>query len=165
MDMYQFLADQQIEYTRYDHPPVFTCDEATRLCPEMPKYAAKTKNLFLRDKKGARHFLVTVEEQKRVDMKALGAVLGVNKLSFASPKRLEKYLGLTPGAVTLLGVLNDTAHEVTVIVDAEVWNARAIRCHPLVNTSTLIIAKEHIARFLDATGHPAQVIDVPARGE
>ena len=162
-DIYQFLADHDIAYERYDHPPVFTCEESNRLCPEMPKNAAKTKNLFLRDKKGHRHFLVTVSDQKQVDVKALESLLGVSKLSFASAQRLKKYLGLTPGAVTILGVVNDTPNDVEVVMDTEVWNADALRCHPLVNTSTLVISHNNIKRFLEITGHQVQVINVPGK--
>lgn len=164
MDIYQFLEAHEITYERYDHPPVFTCEESNRLCPPMPKYAAKTKNLFLRDKKGKRHFLVTVGEEKQVDVKGLQEQLGVQKLSFASPRRLQAHLGLTPGAVTMLGVVNDMdAQQVEVVVDEAVWNAQAVRCHPLVNTSTLIISHRGIERFFQETGHPVQVLDVPAK--
>ncbi|GAK58446.1 YbaK/prolyl-tRNA synthetase associated region [Candidatus Vecturithrix granuli] len=164
MDIYQFLEKHGISYERFDHPPVFTCEESSRLCPPMPEYAAKTKNLFLRDKKGRRHFLVTVDEEKQVDVKALEEVLGVQKLSFASAHRLEEHLGLTPGAVTMLGVFNDMQQQrVEVIVDKAVWQAQAVRCHPLVNTSTLIIPHSGIERFFKETGHPVQVLDVPAK--
>jgi len=163
MDIYQFLAEHDIAYERYDHPPVFTCEESNRLCPEMPANAAKTKNLFLRDKKGLRHFLVTVGDQKRVDVKALASLLEVNKLSFASPECLEKYLRLTPGAVTILGLVNDVNKAVEVVVDEDVWNSEAIRCHPLVNTSTLVISSANIKRFLDITGHQSRVVRVPSR--
>jgi Ala-tRNA(Pro) deacylase len=163
MDIYQFLDDHAIPYDRHDHPPVFTCEEAERLAPPLPESAAKTKNLFLRDRKGRRHFLVTVRATKRVDVKALEPLLESTKLSFASPRRLHHYLGLTPGSVTLLGVLNDPDHAVEVVIDADVWQAEAIRCHPLVNTSTLVIPLAHLRRFFDATGHAARVLNVPAR--
>lgn len=164
MDIYQFLEDHAISYERYDHPPVFTCEESNRLCPPMPEYAAKTKNLFLRDKKGRRHFLVTVGEEKHVNVRELQEQLGVQKLSFASPRRLKEHLGLTPGAVTMLGVINDIQQkQVEVVVDEAVWNARAVRCHPLVNTSTLIIPHSGIERFFQKTGHAVQILDVPAK--
>ncbi len=163
IDLYAFLAEHNITYERYDHPPVYTCDEANELCPEMPATSAKTKNLFLRDKKGERHFLVTVADEKSVDLKALKEQLGLSKIGFASPERLLKHLGLEPGSVTILGVLNDTEHAVEVIVDEAVWQADAVRCHPLVNTSTLVISQANIRRFLELTGHPVQVLDVPAR--
>ncbi|NIS70080.1 MAG: prolyl-tRNA synthetase associated domain-containing protein [Proteobacteria bacterium] len=159
MDIYQFLADHRIEYTRHDHPPVFTCEEADRLVPDLP--AAKTKNLFLRDKKGRRHFLAVVGYEKGVDLLALSALLGVSRLSLASPERLKRYLGVDPGAVTILGVVNDLEKSVEVIVDEDLWRSEAFRCHPLVNTSTLVISKEDLRRLLRITGHDARVVRIP----
>jgi Ala-tRNA(Pro) deacylase len=162
LDIYRFLYEHHIEYERHDHPPVFTCKEADRLVPELP--AAKTKNLFLRDKKGRRHFLVVVGYEKAADLKALSSLVGVGGLSFASPERLKRYLGVDPGAVTILGLVNDVYGEVSVIVDEDLWDATAFRCHPLVNTSTLVISKENLKRFFDITGHELQILDVPGRG-
>jgi len=162
MEIYQFLADHDIEYERHDHPPVFTCEEAERLVPDMP--AAKTKNLFLRDRKGRRHFLVMVGYEKAVSLKALTSLLGVSKLGFASPARLKRYLGVDPGSVSILGLVNDVDQAVEVIVDEGLWSADALRCHPLVNTSTLAISRDDIQRFLEITGHPVRTLDVPGRG-
>lgn len=161
MDIYQFLADHGIEYERYDHPAVFTCEQAERLVPDMP--AAKTKNLFLRDRKGRRHFLVVVGYEKSVDLKGLTALLGVRKLGFASPERLRRYLGVDAGSVSILGLMNDVDRAVEVIVDEGLWGAEAFRCHPLVNTSTLAISRDDIQRFLEITGHQARILDVPGR--
>jgi Ala-tRNA(Pro) deacylase len=161
IDIYQFLDENGIKYERQDHPAVFTVEEARRLVPPLP--GAKTKNLFLRDRKGRRHFLVVVGYGKAVDLKALTALLGVSKLGFASPERLQRYLGVTPGAVSIMGVVNDSRREVEVIVDRDLWDARAFQCHPLVNTSTLVISRDHLQRFLDATGHQVRVLDVPSR--
>ena len=162
MDVYQFLADHDIEYERHDHPPVFTCEEAERLVPDMA--AAKTKNLFLRDRKGRRHFLVVVGYEKGVDLRTLTSLLGVRKLGFASPTRLKRYLGVDTGSVSILGLMNDVNQAVEVIVDEGLWGAEAFRCHPLVNTSTLAISRDDIQRFLEITGHQARILDVPGRG-
>lgn len=161
MDIYPFLDTHGICYQRYDHPPVFTCEDVDRLVPALP--GRKTKNLFVTDNKGKRHFLVTVPAEKTVDLKRLGEVLSANKLRFASAERLTARLGLEPGAVTLLGVMNDATGHVRVIVDKTLWEADALQCHPLVNTATLVISLDNVRRFLDATAHPATVIDVPAR--
>lgn len=161
VDIYQFLAEHGIKYERYDHPPVFTVEEAKRLVPSLP--AARTKNLFLRDRKGQRHFLVVVGHEKAVGLKALASLLGVSKLGFASPARLQRYLGVEPGAVSILGVMNDLNREVEIVVDRELWEAEALACHPLVNTSTLVISQAGLVRFLEATGHQVQVLDVPGR--
>jgi Ala-tRNA(Pro) deacylase len=89
--------------------------------------------------------------------------LEVKRLRFASANRLEKHLKLEPGAVTILGVANDIAGNVKVVVDQAIWEAEALQCHPLVNTATLVIALDDLRKFLDAAGHPATVMDVPAR--
>ncbi len=104
-DIYKLFAEHGIEYDRYDHPPVFTVEDVKQLTPDLP--GAKTKNLFIRDGKGKQHFLVVVGHEKAVDLKAMQSLLGVSRLSFASPERLMKYLGITPGAVSLLAVVND----------------------------------------------------------
>ena len=157
----QFLEANRIAYIRHDHPAVFTVEEADRLVPELP--AAKTKNLFLRDDKGRRHFLVVVPGHKPVDLKTLKDRMGVKRISFGSPERLKKYLGIEPGAVSLLALYNDTVHDVEVFVDRELWQSESFQCHPLVNTATLEITRENLTRFLEAIGHEMKLIDVPER--
>ncbi len=159
VDLYRFLADNHIAYERYDHPAVFTVEDVKLLVPPLP--AAKTKNLFLQDHKGTRHFLVVVPADKRVAIKALHEVIGSSRLSFASAKRLKKYLGVDPGAVTLLGLVNDPGHEVELIIDASLWKQEAFQFHPLVNTSTLVVSRKNVKRFLEITGHAAKMLDVP----
>jgi Ala-tRNA(Pro) deacylase len=161
MDIYEFLLQNKIPYERYDHEAVFTCEQADRL--GIKTTAAKTKNLFLRDRKARRSFLVTVGDEKSVDIKGLEEVLEVKGLSFASAGRLLEYLGLTPGSVTILSVLNDTSGRVELIVDKDLWQCNAIQCHPLVNTSTLVISRQDIERFLSLTGHTPKIMDVPGR--
>lgn len=161
MEIYQFLETHGIEYERHNHPPVFTCEDVNRLVPPLP--GLKTKNLFICDNKGNQHFLVTVPDEKSVDLKSLGDALAVKKLRFASADRLATHLKLEPGAVTILGVVNDDAQNVNVVVDKAIWEADALQCHPLVNTATLVISLDNLRKFLDATGHEATVMDVPAR--
>ena len=161
IDIYRFLDEQDIAYRRVDHPPVYTCREAEEKVPPLP--GMHTKNLFVRDRRGKRHFLVTVGYDKQIDLKALGGALEAGKLGMASPGRLAKYLGVEPGSVTLLGVVNDRDGAVEVVVDEAVWAAEALLCHPLVNTATLSIARSDVERFMQATGHAVRVVDVPAR--
>ena len=161
MDIYAFLNQHNITYQRFDHEAVFTCEQAHGIRTE-PMPGMDTKNLFLRDKKGKRHFLVSVPHEKQVDLKALTDVLQVQQgLSFASPERLQQHLGLTPGSVTLLGLINDPEHKVEFVIDQSLWDAEAVCCHPLINTATLVISHEGLEKFLTATGHTAKVIDVP----
>lgn len=161
MEIYHFLKTHDIAYERHDHPPVFTCEDVNRLIPDLP--GQKTKNLFICDGKGRQHFLVTVPDEKSVDLKSLAEALEVKKLRFASADRLSAHLDLEPGSVTLLGVMNDTAGTVRVVVDKALWEAEALQCHPLVNTATLVISLDDVRKFLETTGHSPTVMDVPAR--
>jgi len=160
MDICQYLRDNGIPFERYDHEPVFTCEEADRLC--IPGDSAKTKNLFLRDRKGTRHILVTVGASKSVDIRAMEVLLGAKGLSFASPGRLEKHLGLTPGSVTILGLANDPGCLVEVVVDSELCSCPAMQCHPNTNTSTLVISLADVMKFIRITGHAPRILPVPA---
>lgn len=160
-DIFTFLSEHEIPYERVDHPPVYTCEEAEELVPSMP--GVHTKNLFVRDKKGRNHFLVVVSDTKSVDLKALSAKLSVTNLSLGSPSRLQKYLGVEPGSVSLLAIVNDEQSEVEVVLDRDIWNGEAIQCHPLVNTSTLAIEQGDIEKFLKITNHDLQVINIPER--
>jgi Ala-tRNA(Pro) deacylase len=158
-DIYKFLDDHRIEYERHDHPPVFTVEDVHRLVPPLP--AAKTKSLFLRDTKGLKHFLIIVRGEKRVDLKALPKILNCSKLRFGSPERLKKHLGVDPGSVSIFSAVNDMDKAVEIIIDTALWASDAFQFHPLVNTSTLVISRDNIQRFLDKTGHDSQILDVP----
>jgi Ala-tRNA(Pro) deacylase len=160
MDLDTFLRDHGITAERHSHPPVMTVEESERLVPKLP--GAKTKNLFLRDKKGARHFLVTVRHDLPVDLNALGSALAAGRLGFASPERLARHLGVTPGSVSLLALFSDAAGAVEFVIDRALWDAPAVQAHPLVNDATMVIAHPELERFLAATGHAPRVIDVPA---
>lgn len=159
-EILQYLDEQGIPYEKVEHPPVFTCEQSERLVP--PLEGKHTKNLFLRDKKGRRHILVAVGYEKQVDLKALAKCISVNRLSMASEKRLLKYLGVTPGSVTLLGLVHDTEGAVEVVIDEAIWRADKVKCHPLVNTATVAISHQDLARFIEKTGHFTRVLEVPA---
>jgi Ala-tRNA(Pro) deacylase len=163
MDLAAFLAHHAIEAKRFEHSPVMTVAESKRLVPNLP--GAKTKNLFLRDKKGARHILVTVAQDLAVDLNSLGLMLGAGRLGFASPERLSRYLAVAPGSVSLLALVNDTAHAVEFVLDRRLWEADAIQAHPLVNDATMVIPHAQLERFLAATGHVAHIVYVPGRRE
>jgi len=158
--IYSLLDQLAIRYQRFDHPPVFTCEEASRLLPDLP--AAKTKNFFLRDPKSERLFLVVSPEERRVDLKALAGMLGAKRLSFGSPERLDAVLGLTPGSVTLLAMVRDSERAVELVVDETIWQAEQVQCHPLVNTATLIIRLDDVRRLLTHLGRKATVMRLPA---
>jgi Ala-tRNA(Pro) deacylase len=156
-----FLADHGINAERHEHPAVMTVEESERLVPPLP--GAKTKNLFLRDKKGARHFLVTLPHDLPVHLDELGMQLSAGRLGFASADRLMKYLGVTPGAVSVLGLVNDPAGAVEFVIERRLWEAQGVHAHPLVNTATMVIPHVELERFLAASGHVPRIIDVPDR--
>ena len=155
----EFLDERKIPFQRYEHPAVFTvaaCEEHLGYIP-----GQGTKNLFLRDKKGTRHILLTVPETKRVDIDALSKQLETSRLSFGSKERLAHHLALEPGAVTLLSVINDAAGAVEVYIDAEFEDAEAIQCHPLVNTATIVLSWSGITAFFSAINRSFTVIEAP----
>jgi Ala-tRNA(Pro) deacylase len=149
------LAELGIASKTVDHDAVFTVDEAKALRGELT--GGHIKNLFLRNKK-EEMWLVVVEEDKRIDLKALGERLGAGKLSFGSPDRLMTYLGVLPGAVTPFSVINDKAGKVTLVLDADLLGLDPVNCHPLVNTKTTALSPHDLVRFLEATGHKPQIV-------
>lgn len=147
----KFLDDNGFVYQRVEHPAVFTCAEAELHRPQVP--ASSTKNLLLCDKKARRFFLAVTSCEKTVRLEALAAQLGVAYLRFASEENLGRYLGVTRGAVTMMGLVNDVEHRVELWIDSEIWHNEAFMSHPLVNTATLILAKPELERFFALTGH------------
>ena len=159
--LYDILEQQGIDFERRDHDPVFTVEDVNKILP--PMAGTKTKNLFLRDNKGKRHFLVVTNDEKQVDLKCLHKETNSTRLSFASPERLQRLLGISPGAVSLLALINDKDHGVELFFDRELWSCELFQCHPLVNTSTLILPRKGIETFVNTTGHELNLIDVPLR--
>ena len=107
---------------------------------------------------------MVVGYEKNVDLKSLASLMGLSSLTMASPERLKRYLGVDPGSVTILAVINDTQNKVEMVFDRALWDSPSFRCHPLINTSTLSISKQGIQRFLELTGHEVLVLDVPGSG-
>jgi Ala-tRNA(Pro) deacylase len=123
-------------------------------------HAAHCKNLFLRNQKGTRHYLVIVQHRKRVDLRAVAEQIGDGKLSFASPERLMTHLGVAPGSVSPFGLINDASHEVRVFLDRDLESAARISFHPNVNTVTVVLAFGDFERFLAARGNPVKYVTV-----
>ena len=146
-----FLEKLNITYTRHEHPPVYTVEEASRYYDQMK--GAQCKNLFLRNNKGNRHYLVILEDSKRADLKQLAEKVGESKLSFASAKRLFKYLGVEAGSVSAFGLINDRNKEVVVVLDKDLQNEDWINFHPNVNTATLTISRDDFMRYLGHCGN------------
>ena len=152
----ELLTELGISFERHDHAPVFTCEEAERAVPDTG--AVHTKNLFLRDKRGRRHVLLVTTCATVVNVRAFARQVAADNLSFASPERLLRYLGVTPGSVTVLGLVHDAERAVEVVVDDAVWRAPRLHAHPLVNSATLVLTHEGLERFLEHTGHSPRVV-------
>ena len=147
----EFMDAHGFVYQRIEHPAVFTCAESELHRPKVP--AVSTKNLFLCDKKARRFFLAVTACEKTVKLDSLAKQLGIASVRFASEENLHRLLGVTRGAVTMMGLANDIEHRVELWIDAEIWQGEYFLTHPLVNTATLILAKPELERFFRVTGH------------
>jgi Ala-tRNA(Pro) deacylase len=149
------LAELGIEAETVDHPPVFTVEESQALRGKIP--GAHTKNLFLKCKKGS-IWLVTALEDTQVDLKTLHKKLGSGRLSFGNADLLKELLGITPGSVSTLAVINDKQQRVSVVLDEALMQHERVNLHPLVNTATTGISREGLMTFLTSCGHPPKVM-------
>ncbi len=154
--VYQILEELGISYTRHRHPPVYTVEEAEKHWTEIS--GAHCKNLFLRNKKGNRHYLVILEASKAADLKALNKLLGEDRLSFASGERLMRYLGLEAGAVSPFGLIQDKDKHVKVVIDEDLKKAVAVNFHPNVNTATVGLSFSDFEKFLSWSGNPIRYL-------
>jgi len=152
------LAELGIPFERHEHPPVPTVEDAERYWSGID--ATHCKNLFLRNQKGDRHYLVVLRHSKKADLRALADQIGDGKLSFASPERLMKYLGLTPGSVSPFGLIHDANHAVRVFLDRDLKSAERVSFHPNINTVTFVIAGSDFARFLEASGNRVHYVTI-----
>lgn len=156
------LAELGIAQETITHPPVFTVEEAKSV--RALTSGAHVKNLFLRNKKGGM-WLVTLMEDKRVDLKALGEVLNAGKLSFGSPARLQEFLGVYPGSVTALAIINDTEGQVAFVMDQDLMDYETVNVHPLRNDMTTNVATKDLLAFAKAENHMPAIIQIPTRTE
>ena len=147
-----------IAHRTVEHPPVFTVEEAKALRGNLPGH--HIKNLFLRNKK-EEMWLVVALEDRAIDLKRLGEVLGAGRLSFGSADRLKRTLGVEPGSVTPLALINDRAQAVRLVLDRGVADGGPVNAHPLVNTMTTALTATDLLRFFEATGHTPHWLDFP----
>ena len=158
-DLMLRLAALGIATNTVEHEAVFTVAESDRLHREIA--GGHTKNLFLKDAKD-RLFLVVAECHTPIDLKALPKIIGSARLSFGKPELLTEVLGVTPGSVTALALINDADGRVSVVVDQRLMEYESINCHPLINTATTSLARDDLMRFMRATGHEPQVLPLNA---
>jgi Ala-tRNA(Pro) deacylase len=152
------LDELGIPFTRHEHPPVATVDEAMQHWSGID--ATHCKNLFLRNQKGSRHYLVVLEHAKKADLRKVADQIGDGKLSFASPERLMTHLGLTPGSVSPFGLINNRDHGVRLILDRDLQSATRLSFHPNINTVTFTLSAADFARFVESCGNPVQHVAV-----
>src|SRR3990167_1862350 len=141
-----------------EHRPVFTVEEAKALRGNLPGH--HIKNLFLRNKK-EEMWLVGALEDRAVDLQRLGEALGAGRLSFGSPDRLRRHLGVEPGSVTPFALVNDEARVVRLALDRSLIEGGPVNAHPLVNTMTTAITPADLLRLFEATGHTPIWLDFP----
>jgi Ala-tRNA(Pro) deacylase len=158
-ELFAYLDALGIAHTTVEHEAVFTVEQAKAVRGAHGLAGMHLKNLLLRNKKG-KMWLVVAEEDRRVDLKELAARLGAGNLSFASAERLRAHLGVEPGAVTPLALVNDEGHLVEVALDAAIAAADVVHCHPLVNTMTTALGAADLLAFVRATGHEPRLIDL-----
>ncbi len=156
------LKDWGLGYVLHEHVPLRTVEDAKAVeaAMEVPDEAAfRVKNLYLRDKK-KRNYLVTLEQDREIDLKALGKQLGVGGLSFGSADRLLQNLGVRPGAVTPLAMINGAGVGVRFFIDAAVKEADKIYMHPLVSDRTVAMDVSDLWVFFERLGFAPEVLEV-----
>jgi Ala-tRNA(Pro) deacylase len=159
-ELFAYLDTLGIAHKSVSHPPLFTVEESRALRGKI--VGAHTKNLFLRDKKGAT-FLVVALEDAAIELKSLHRVLGASgRFSFGSAALMGELLGVEPGSVTPFALINDTGRRVAAVLDAAMMAHDVLNFHPLRNTATTTISREGLLRFLEAVGHTPRIEPVSA---
>ena len=151
-----WMAEHGVAQTTHDHPPVFTVDEGHEIKAAMP--GAHTKNLFLKDKKG-RLWLISARQDTVIDLKATPRTIGSDRVSFGNEALMYETLGVRPGSVTALGLINDVERRVTFVIDKRLWEAEIVNFHPLTNTATTALTQAAFRRFMSEIGREPLVVD------
>ena len=158
-DIYELLRSRGMWHEITEHPPVYNMEEMAEITLPYPE--ADAKNLFVRDDKKRNYYLITVRGDKRVDLKAFKRAHGTRSLTFASPEEMQQYLGLTPGAVTPMGLLNDSECRVKLYLDREFADSIGmIGLHPNDNTATVCMKTEDLVLLLREHGSEIEVVDI-----
>lgn len=156
--VYEVLKELNINFEKREHPAVFTCEEAEKFTGDMR--GVHTKNLFLRNNKGNKHYLIVTKDSKTLNIKEFEKKIGEKNMSFASKERLMKYLGLTPGGVSIFGLINDETNAVKLIVDKSILENEYINCHPNDNTATLNLSVVDLKKFIKWSGNEVEFLEI-----
>lgn len=155
-EVISYLNDLNIPFELHEHPPVPTVEEALPYWKDID--SAHCKNLFFRNHKGNRHYLVILDYRRQLNIRDLEHKLKQGKISFASPKRMECYLGLSAGSVSVFGIINDHENHVHLFLDEALQSATHISFHPNENNATLVISFASFLRFLETSGNSYEFI-------
>jgi Ala-tRNA(Pro) deacylase len=158
MDIEQYLQDHGIEYERYEHAPVYTVEDAATTCTHVP--GVRCKNIFVRTKKKDRLILVTLPAQKSLDLAALAEKLNTKKLGLATQEDLKHFLNVEPGAVSPLGLINDSDARTEFVVDTEVAKAEQVSVHPNRHDVSLVLSKDMVVRYLATLKQKVTVLEL-----
>jgi len=148
-----------IDFVEFEHPPMHTVEDSLNMKMTIP--GAQTKNLFVRDKKSEKYWLIVVEGAKRVDLKGFAKMIGESKLSFGDAEKLYQFLGVYPGSVSPFGLVFDEFKNVGVFIDKDLLDAEFVGFHPNQNTLTWVLKSGDFIRFLNGIGRDYKVVDVP----
>ncbi len=157
-EIYNKLADLGIDYEYYEHPSIPTIELAKVYKKDID--ATHCKNIFLRNHKGNRHYFVVLEQSENVNIRSLELMLKQGKLSFASEKRLKKYLNTKPGAVSPLGLMFDKEKNTTLFIDKKLENAKKLSFHPNVDNASIVISYSDLIKFVNNLGINYTLIDL-----
>ena len=158
--VYDLLDELGIEYQRIDHEEANTME----ICAEIDQVLGATicKNLFMCNRQQTDFYMLMIDEKKGFKTKYLSAQLGTSRLSFAPPEFMEEFLDIKPGAVSVMGLMNDHGKRVQLVMDKSVYESEELGCHPCVSTSSLRMkTADVLEKFLPAVGHDVRVVDLP----
>ena len=156
-NVFKVLSNLEVEFDVHEHPPLDTIEIALRYWKDID--ATHCKNLFFRNHKGNRHYLVIIKDTTPFNIRSLELKLKQGKLTFGSEKRLLKYLGVKPGSVSPFGLINDSEHHVHLFIDEQLQNANKISFHPNDNTASLVISYTDFIKYLQSMGNSYEFID------
>jgi Ala-tRNA(Pro) deacylase len=155
-ELYELLTRLSIDFEYHEHPPVATIEDAKIHWRKFN--CGRCKNIFFRNHKGDRHYLVILEHLRQLNIHDLENRLKQGKLSFASDQRLMKYLGVTPGSVSPFGLINDETHQVHIFIDEKLNDFDRLSFHPNINTASLVVYKSDFLKFIDHLGNSYEFI-------
>jgi Ala-tRNA(Pro) deacylase len=155
-ELYELLEKLSISFEYYEHPPLATIEDAIIHWKDFN--SGRCKNIFFRNHKGNRHYLVIMEHLRQLDIHDLEKRLRQGKLTFASDKRLKKYLGVEPGSVSPFGLINDREKHVHLFIDEKLDEFERLAFHPNINTASIIVSKSDLLKFLYHTGNSFEFI-------